>query len=294
MYDADAEVTQVDFWKLYQDVFQPFATAHALLPASEVIKNVTLVFPEARAMVLDGPPAKFIVKGVARRMETTAMERLKCRWERDQCPALVFSTPNGLAEHVKGHVLQLEATQAPCLWGTCTREALPKPALRAHVLTHLASKKPPELPPSQCDTITVVAEAPDTQLLTPMQRILPPAPVTKLRYKEAAKDPPSTSLAALLVIRILFRTAFTSTEEAPRVDDDHFGFPGIVDEQEDSETPKATGDERTKEREGCRRGKKAFAGIRHLLERVSIRDEPLMGWITEMLDASLTGDLYDV
>ena len=46
---AKSEVTQVDFWTLYRDVFTP----HGLtLGASEVIKNVTVLRPEAIAMVL--------------------------------------------------------------------------------------------------------------------------------------------------------------------------------------------------------------------------------------------------
>jgi chromatin structure-remodeling complex subunit RSC9 len=38
------------------------------------------------------------------------------------------------------------------------------------------------------------------------------------------------------------------------------------------------------EREGERRGRKAFVGIRKYLEGVRIRDEALMGWVTEMID----------
>ena len=38
------------------------------------------------------------------------------------------------------------------------------------------------------------------------------------------------ALTALLCVRVLFRTAFASAEAAPRADDDHFGFPGVIDE----------------------------------------------------------------
>jgi chromatin structure-remodeling complex subunit RSC9 len=40
------------------------------------------------------------------------------------------------------------------------------------------------------------------------------------------------------------------------------------------------------EQEGQRRGRSAFNGVRKLLEGVQIRDETLMGWITEMIQAT--------
>jgi len=45
------------------------------------------------------------------------------------------------------------------------------------------------------------------------------------------------------------------------------------------------------EREGERRGRKAFVGVRQLMEGVRIRDEVLMGWIAEMVDAGISGTL---
>ena len=51
--------------------------------------------------------------------------------------------------------------------------------------------------------------------------------------KKPIADPPSSSLTALLCIRILFRAAFTSIEAAPRADADHFGFPGVIEEDEE-------------------------------------------------------------
>jgi chromatin structure-remodeling complex subunit RSC9 len=92
-------------------------------------------------------------------------------------------------------------------------------------------------------------------------------------------------------MRILFRTSFASSDVAPRVDADHFGFPGVVeDDPDDSEgLDLADGGVQGDEREGERRGRKAFVGVRRLLEGVRIRDEALMGWVTEMVDAGTTG-----
>ena len=72
-------------------------------------------------------------------------------------------------------------------------------------------------------------------------------------------------------------------ESAPRVDADHFGFPGIVEEtdQEEAEVQIVA------EEEGMKRGKKAFVGVRRLLEGVRIQEEALMGWVTEMIQAVL-------
>jgi chromatin structure-remodeling complex subunit RSC9 len=54
-----------------------------------------------------------------------------------------------------------------------------------------------------------------------------------------------------------------------------------VDEDEES-----VGDS---EKEGERRGRKAFVGVRRLMEEVRIRDETLMSWIAEMGDAGIYG-----
>ena len=41
--------------------------------------------------------------------------------------------------------------------------------------------------------------------------------------------------------------------------------------------------------EGEKRGRKAFIGVRWLMEQVRIKDQALMSWIREMIDAGLTG-----
>lgn len=86
----------------------------------------------------------------------------------------------------------------------------------------------------------------------------------------------------------MFRAAFASSDAAPRVDEDHFGFPGVIEETGDRDGMVEL-DGTDVEKEGERRGRKAFVGIRHLLEGVRIRDDALMGWIAEMIDAGITG-----
>jgi len=53
-----------------------------------------------------------------------------------------------------------------------------------------------------------------------------------------------------------------------------------TDEQESDDVR-----DQTTEREGEKRGRRAFVGVRRLLESVTIKDEVLMGWVTEMIDA---------
>jgi len=285
---TDGELTQVDFWNLYKDAFSPFSEQYPLLVASDVIKNVTNVFPQAQAMVLQGPVQRFVVRGVDRRKETVAFERYRCHWDRSQCSSSPFNSAGELYDHVLQHLASVEDPEQPCLWATCPQTSLSKHALSSHILTHLASTQPLQKHPSQSDTITLPSEGYPYPTENPTTRPPPPPRSTVISYEFPLADPPSTSLTALLIIRILFRTSFASVDAAPRVDADHFGFPGVL---EDTEDPSDVDDGQLdgNEKEGEKRGRKAFVGIRRLLEGVRIRDEALMSWITEMVDASITG-----
>ncbi|KAF8167627.1 hypothetical protein B0H34DRAFT_646276 [Crassisporium funariophilum] len=287
---TDGELTQVDFWNLYKDSFSPFSEKYPLLVASDVIKNVNNVFPQAQAMVLQGPVQRFVVRGVDRRKESAASERFRCQWDRSQCSAQPFSSPGELYDHVLEHLATAEATEYPCLWSSCPVQALPKHALSSHVLTHLSSAQPLQKHPSQSDTITLPSENSPYPTENPTSRPPPPPRSTIITYERPIIDPPSTSLTALLIIRILFRTSFASADAAPRVDADHFGFPGLVEATDDPEgLDVADGGANGDEKEGERRGRKAFVGVRRLMEGVRIRDEALMSWMTEMVDAGLSG-----
>jgi chromatin structure-remodeling complex subunit RSC9 len=289
---ADGELTQVDFWNLYKDVFTPYHETYPALGASDVIKSVNVVFPQAQAMVLPGPVQKFVVRGVDRRKEDTSTDMFRCQWHRSQCSATSYKSPGELYEHLFEHIATDETEAAdeaelPCLWSTCPVAPLPKAKLRAHVLTHLSSSQPLPKHPTQDDTITLPSAQHSYPTTTPTSRPAPPPRKTTITYQRPVIDPPSSCLTALLCIRILFRTSFISADEAPRVDADHFGFPGFVEDTEGvDDDQESAGDS---EKEGERRGRKAFIGVRRLMEDVQIRDETLMSWIAEMVDAGIYG-----
>lgn len=288
---ADSELTQVDFWNLYKDVFSPFQEQYPLLVASDVIKNVNSVFPQAQAMVLQGSVQRFIVRGVDRRKDPVTSERFKCQWDQSQCPMVAFTSPGELYDHLLDHLMKVGAPESPCLWSTCTIAAMEGSALRSHVLTHLSSAQPAQKHPSQSDTITLPSANSPYPLSTPTSRTPPPPRSTVITYERPIVDPPSSALTALLCIRVLFRTSFASQDAAPRADADHFGFPGVVEDTDDQDLDPMSDEPGDDEREGERRGRKAFVGVRQLMEGVRIRDEVLMGWIAEMVDAGISGTL---
>ncbi|TFK90814.1 hypothetical protein K466DRAFT_542896 [Polyporus arcularius HHB13444] len=284
----DGELTQVDFWNLYKDVFFPYQDRHALLVASDVIKNVNAVFPQAQAMVLPGPPPRFIVKGVDRRKDVSSQSQFKCRWDRSECTVEPFDSTTALYEHIlEAHINPAEGTQIPCSWATCQQTAITKAQMRGHVLTHLPDMQPPAKDPSQPDTVTLPSYNYPNPVADPTARPPPPSRLSKVVYTRPHVDPPSSSLAALLCLRVLYRAAFASSDVAPRVDENHFGFPGIVEDMGDEEIEQigSTDDEK----EGQRRGRKAFMGIRYLLEDVRLRHDTFQTWVEEMMDAGLTG-----
>src|ERR1700733_6006808 len=206
----DSELTQVDFWNLYKDVFTPFQDRQALLVASDVIKNVNVVFPQAQAMVLAGPPQRFVVRGVDRRKDIIVTERFKCLWDRSQCTQTGFDSPQALYEHVLQHLESLDEAQIPCLWATCPGRPLPKYALKAHILTHFSMAQPPSKPPSQSDTITLPSENYPYPSSDPTTRPLPPQRNTTITYRRPVVDPPWTPLKPLPSIRFSFQRCFRS------------------------------------------------------------------------------------
>ena len=290
---VDGELTQVDFWNLYKDAFTPHHEQYPSLGASDVIKSVNVVFPQAQAMVLPGVIQKFVVRGVDRRQDDTSAELFKCRWRRSQCNATSYASPGDLYEHILEHIKadELEKSDGaapglPCTWSNCPATPMPVSHLRAHSLTHISKSQPLPKHPSQDDTITMPPGDYPYPMSNPTTRPPPPLRKATLTYQRPAVDPPSSSLTSLLCIRILFRTSFISTDDAPRVDSDHFGFPGFVEDSEGIEEQEASGDS---EKEGERRGRKAFGSVRHLMEGVKLRDDTLMSWVAEMIDAGISG-----
>lgn len=85
----DSEITQIALWQAYQTRFSPYsygavANAPALLPAAEFIKNVSLIFENANAQVVNGQTSKFIIKGIRPRrtpVDITKKTYLRCHWQ---------------------------------------------------------------------------------------------------------------------------------------------------------------------------------------------------------------------
>ncbi|KAI0031414.1 hypothetical protein K488DRAFT_86847 [Vararia minispora EC-137] len=280
---SDGELTQVDFWTLYKDRFAPYGE-HIMLVASDVIKNVTAVFPRAQAMVIPGPSPRFVVRGVTRRTEDVPGEKLRCLWDREECQSPLFSAVGELYDHVLEHITTSEQPEKECLWSTCSLSPLPKGNLRAHVLTHIPSSQPVALYPEQSNLITLPVAGYAHQVSDPTTRPPPPPRSTSLKLCRPLIDPPSSALTSLLCVRVLFRTSFASMEAAPRLDADHFGYPGVVDEDGDDAQEDLLLDE--DEARALKRGKRAFACVRRLLEGIQIKDDTLMSWVTEMVQAS--------
>ncbi|XP_006454086.1 hypothetical protein AGABI2DRAFT_113844 [Agaricus bisporus var. bisporus H97] len=287
----EGELTQVDFWNLYKDTFTEHAEKNGLLVASDVIKNVNHVFPQAQAMVLQGPIQKFVVRGVDRRKEATTIERFKCQWDRGQCPEAAFQASTELYDHLLEHHVTLEGTESACLWAACPQKNLPKAQLRFHVLTHLSTNHSLQKHPSQSDTITLpLGGGAYHPVADPTSRPVPPLRSTVINYTRPKTDPSSPALTTLLIIRILYRTSFASADAAPRADAEHFGFPGAVEDTsdlEDGSDELPGGDDK----EGEMQGRKAFIGVRKLLENINIQDSVLMSWVEEMVDMGLTGSV---
>ncbi|KAL4070630.1 hypothetical protein J3A83DRAFT_4244545 [Scleroderma citrinum] len=281
----EGEMTQVDFWNLYKDAFTPFGDRYPVLVASDVIKNVNVVFPQAQAMVLPGPPQRFVVRGVDRRKETQDIPRFKCQWDRSQCSTPAFVSAGELFDHLLQHISAVEVPESPCLWSSCSMPPVPKIRLGRHVLTHMPSSQPPAKHASQDDIVTL-SVSDGYPMADPTQRPPPPLRNAAVTYRRPLVDPPSTSLTALLIIRIFFRTSFVATDLAPRADGERFGFPGVVAEDEGEET---TNEDYTYEVEGERKGRRAFVGVRKMMEDVRIKDETLMSWVVEMVDAAYDG-----
>jgi chromatin structure-remodeling complex subunit RSC9 len=288
--NPEHELTQVAFYAMYKDTFLPYQDRYYCLPASEVIKSVTAVYPTAQAMVNEDAQQKFVVRGVDRKKDVRAMDRFRCRWDRSECMQGPFTSTSELYEHIlEVHINPHAELQMSCLWTTCSHASLPKDQLRGHVLTHLPSMQPPVRHPSQDNFITLPHEGFPHPVADPTTRPPPPPRSAAITYSQPSKEPTHTALTALLCIRILFRASFASADAAPRVDDEHFGFPGIIEDVEEKEGDEDMGGATDSEKEGERRGRKAFAGVRHLLEGVRIRDDTLQAWIAEMVDAGLTG-----
>ena len=205
------------------------------------------------------------------------------------CASNPFYSPEDLHKHVKTHLDQISISgtqEYSCLWASCQHSALSPEDLVPHVWTHLALRQTETL----VGHVTLATDTEPYPNPKPTERPAPPPQEVLVRVPSPVCDPPSGALTALLILRTLFRASFASCEDAPRADADHFGFPGMVEENDDQErnTDLAMSDT---DKEGEKRGRLAFMCVRHLMERVHIRDPVLMSWITEMVDAGFSGSV---
>ncbi|KZV99034.1 hypothetical protein EXIGLDRAFT_668964 [Exidia glandulosa HHB12029] len=287
------EMTQVEFWTLYQATFLPFAATHPLLTAADVIKNATVVFPQAQPIAYPTEPPKFVIRGISRKpAPAPTRDQFQCLWNQSTCPEPAFDGPSSLYAHVRDHIALLPTDATRCPWSTCGA-ALSAGRLPAHIMTHLPSSSPAPTVPGQREMTVPLLK---TQSGAVRKR-LPPAPKMTFAYQrpKANAEPPSTSLTALLILRVLFRTAFVSDDAVTRADEDHFGFPGLIEDDDPAavaevdDTP--AGAERVKrDLVGERRGRAAFVGVRAMLASVQFADPILQDWVTEMADLTL-GDV---
>ncbi|KAG0640768.1 hypothetical protein HOY80DRAFT_1008821 [Tuber brumale] len=183
--DSNADITQIALWQAYQARFTEYVAAgRPLLPAAEFIKNVSVAFNNASAMVLPIPGGgqKFIIKGIKPRetpMSIKGQVYLACKWitvtninnttgtdtaqaqqqqptQPTKCPAQL-ATPQDLWVHIlKDHLSPPDPTQQPqaklfCNWGGCERFHPTGDSDRrkviAHVRTHMPETNPPKITP---------------------------------------------------------------------------------------------------------------------------------------------------
>lgn len=270
------EVTQVDFWNLYKESFSAHSSIHPMLPAAEVIKNVTTVFPQAQAMVLPGAQPRFVIRGIDRKKAENKTPKYQCHW--DQCTASPPESSRGLHEHLLEHLTALDDGSLQCYWTSCPYSTVSRETFQRHLLTHVPLEGSSSIAP-QSDTFTFPSS--DRELFS---RPPPAFRQSKIQFKKPKSEPTTNALTALLIIRLVFRISSATRDAVLRADEDHFGFPGI--QQEEVIEKDATVDAEIVE--GERRGRKAIAHIYPLLDQVKISDATLMGWILEMIDASLS------
>ncbi|KAH7106966.1 hypothetical protein BKA62DRAFT_685644 [Auriculariales sp. MPI-PUGE-AT-0066] len=270
----EGDITQAEFWTLYQDTFRPFVAERPLLQPQEAIKSAS-------------PPQRYVMRGIARKAapEPNADES-ECRWDqtRSSCGRPTFDSGAELNVHVREHIASLEPGSTQCPWSTCGRITQSPELLVRHIFTHLPPTQKPAPAPGQREFSQSVRRK--DRSLFDIQTVPPPAPETT-----SIEIPPATSLTTLLILRSIFRTAFVSGEAAMRVDEEHFGFPGLVEEevQEIEETPGVI-ESMQREIQGERRGRAAFVGIRETLATLQFADPILQDWVVEMADA-IVGDV---
>ena len=105
--DPESDITQIRLWQAYQARFTEFSTPlKPLLPAAEFIKNVSTTFTGANAQVVNGPVAKYTIKGIRPRhipMDMKGRSFSRCLWKplgaAKACGEFILK-PQAMWEHV--------------------------------------------------------------------------------------------------------------------------------------------------------------------------------------------------
>lgn len=307
-----AELTQVTFWTLYKDTFTPYSE-FPMLQAADIIRNVTIEFPEASASVINdggaGSTPRFVIQNIRRRLKPPSPFRFRCQWAGGAgCTTEIPDSSDTLYQHILSAHLSLPSDDMSqvghppvikCNWSTCDYVAADSKILRQHVLTHIPASTPAPKNPSQPHAITLPSS--DTGLsanganstghstLSAISRPPPPPPSSILKFRgppDASRDPPSsTTLLALYSLRMLFWASFSdSSTAAPVHDADRFGFPALPSIQRDLEKEEMEMERGGAEvRKAGKRGRKAFKAIASSLAEVHVGDPEIMWWVVDMV-----------
>lgn len=274
-----AEETQLSFWTLYKDVFTPYGNSYPLLSAADIIRNVTLRFPQAHAI---GTNQKFVIQNIRRRPKQSERRRFLCRWDHGVCVEPAFESAEQLYTHILGvHLPPIKDEAArPCDWADCPLPASPVEALRLHILTHIPSPTLPVKNPAQPKGITLPYDAFPYPSAVPTERPTPPPPSNIAHYVVPVSPTSGTALLALYALRLLFWAAFPSNAAATtKPDANRFGFPALPSSLREQKEER--GQEEIQEAE--RRGRSVFRNSRAALEEVMVADDAIMGWIADIL-----------
>lgn len=105
--DEEAEITQIAIWQAYQARFSRISSVqNPVLAAAEFIKNVSTTFPRANAQVINGPPPRFIIKGIKPRhipVDAKGRPYLRCYWKDPQTAKVCGEfhlTPDNMFTHL--------------------------------------------------------------------------------------------------------------------------------------------------------------------------------------------------
>lgn len=182
MEDEECEVTQLALWHAYQNCFAeirgPGVHNFGTLQATDFISTVTNTFPPAEAKIVEGPSAKFIIKGIRPLDKFYNFEGYPyhiCEWEKQPPePAGTCShyylDPAELRKHVYRDHLGLDASvpggfnladtsrAVCCFWQGCDRFRMPIRSIArvaGHVNLHLAPPQNMSAPPPVPDRAVV-------------------------------------------------------------------------------------------------------------------------------------------